>query len=84
MTSLDKSSTKLSNIIAPAFYDVYWDVVDGKHTHYWLSGGRGSTKSSAISTFIILEIMSDPEANAVVLRKVKDTLNDSVKEQLIW
>jgi PBSX family phage terminase large subunit len=28
--------------------------------------------------------MSDPEANAVVLRKVKDTLNDSVKDQLIW
>lgn len=84
MTSLGQSSTKLSNVIAPSFYDVYWDVVDGKHTHYWLSGGRGSTKSSAISVFIILGIMSDPEANAVVLRKVKDTLNDSVKDQLIW
>lgn len=29
-------------------------------------------------------IMSDPQANAVVLRKVKDTLNESVKDQLIW
>lgn len=28
--------------------------------------------------------MSDPLANAVVLRKVKDTLGESVKEQLIW
>lgn len=84
MTSLAQSSTRLTNVIAPSFYDVYWDVVDGKHTHYWLSGGRGSTKSSAISVFIILGIMSDPEANAVVLRKVKDTLNDSVKDQLIW
>jgi PBSX family phage terminase large subunit len=28
--------------------------------------------------------MSDPNANAVVLRKVKDTLKDSVFEQLCW
>lgn len=28
--------------------------------------------------------MADPAANAVVLRKVKDTLNDSVKDQLQW
>jgi PBSX family phage terminase large subunit len=28
--------------------------------------------------------MEDPLANAVVLRKVKDTLNESVKDQIIW
>lgn len=84
MTSLAQSSTRLTNVIAPSFYDLYWDVIDDKHTHYWLSGGRGSTKSSAISAILILGIMSDPGANAVVLRKVKDTLNDSVKDQLIW
>jgi phage terminase large subunit len=84
MTSLASNSVRLTNVIAPSFYDVYWDFVDGNHTHYWLSGGRGSTKSSAVSILIILGIMSDPEANAVVLRKVKDTLNDSVKDQLIW
>lgn len=84
MTSQNQNSIRLTNIIAPAFYDMYWDVMDGKHTHYWNSGGRGSTKSSAISVILIIGIMSDPEANAVVLRKVKDTLNDSVKDQLIW
>ncbi len=74
----------LTNIIAPSFYDLYWDIVDGNHTHYWLSGGRGSTKSSFVATAFVLVIMDDPQANAVVLRKVKDTLNESVKDQLIW
>lgn len=87
MTSLAQAAEpqiNLTNVIAPSFYDVHWDIHDGLHTHYWLSGGRGSTKSSFISTEIILGIMADPLANAVVLRKVKDTLNESVKDQLIW
>lgn len=84
MTSHVQPTINLTNVIAPSFYDVHWDIHDGLHTHYWLSGGRGSTKSSFISTEIILGIMADPLANAVVLRKVKDTLNESVKDQLIW
>jgi PBSX family phage terminase large subunit len=59
-------------------------MYDGLHTHYWLDGGRGSTKSSFASIEIIKGIMEDPEANAVALRKVKDTLKDSVYEQLCW
>lgn len=49
-----------------------------------LKGGRGSLKSSFISVEIILGIMNDPEANAVVFRKVKETLRKSVFEQLLW
>jgi PBSX family phage terminase large subunit len=63
---------------------VHWDIHDGNHTHYWLSGGRGSTKSSFVASEIILGMMQDPNANAVVLRKVKDTLRESVMEQLAW
>jgi PBSX family phage terminase large subunit len=55
-----------------------------KYTHYWLGGGRGSTKSSFVAIEVILGIMKDPNSNAVVLRKVKDTLKDSVFEQLCW
>lgn len=80
----NETSVSLLNVIAPSFYNVHWDIIDGFHTHYWLSGGRGSTKSSFVATEIILGIMNDPLANAVVLRKVKDTLNESVKDQLIW
>jgi PBSX family phage terminase large subunit len=75
---------RLSSCIAPSFHEIHKDIKKGLHTHYWLAGGRGSTKSSFISIEIILGIMNDPQANAVVLRKVKDTLNESVKDQLIW
>jgi len=75
---------RLSNIISPAFYDLHKSIKDKRYTHYWLKGGRGSTKSSFIAIEIILGIMKDPEANATVLRKVKDTLRNSVFEQLVW
>lgn len=75
---------KLSSLIAPSFYNVYWDINDGLHTHYMFKGGRGSTKSSFISLDMVKGIMEDPEANGVALRKVKDTLKDSVFEQLCW
>jgi phage terminase large subunit len=75
---------KLSNVIAPSFRSVHKAIKENKYTHYWLGGGRGSTKSSFVAIEIILGIMSDPEANAVALRKVKDTLKDSVFEQLSW
>ena len=55
-----------------------------RHTHYWMEGGRGSLKSSTAGVEIPLGIMRDPNANAVVLRKVRDTLKDSVFEQLEW
>lgn len=75
---------KLTEIIAPSFYALHCDVKDGLHTHYWLKGGRGSTKSSFVSIEIPLGMMSDPDANAVVIRKVGLYLKDSVYEQLLW
>lgn len=75
---------KLTGLIAPSFYDVHKDIKENKHTHYWLKGGRASTKSSFISIEIILGMMKDKNANAVVLRKVGDTLADSVYAQLVW
>ena len=29
---------KLTDVIAPAFYGVHWDIIDGKHTYYDLFG----------------------------------------------
>lgn len=75
---------RLSSVIAPSFKEVHKDLKQGLHTHYWLSGGRGSTKSSFIGIELILGIMNDPDANGVVLRKVKDTLKESVFDQLVW
>lgn len=75
---------KLTEIIAPPFYSVHRDIASGIHTHYWLKGGRGSTKSSFVGTEIPLGMMRDPAANAVVIRKVGLYLKDSVYEQLLW
>ena len=78
------SVTKLTDVIAPAFYTVHWDIIEGKHTYYDLFGGRGSTKSSFIGTEIVLGIMSDPLANAIIYRKVGNTIGNSVYEQILW
>lgn len=80
----NSDTIKLSAIIAPAFYPVYWDIVNGGHTYYDLYGGRGSTKSSFIGTMIPLGMMQDPDANAVIFRKVGNTISTSVFEQLLW
>mgnify|MGYP004708719293 FL=1 len=78
------TTVKLSDIIAPSFYDLHKDIKADRHTHYWLKGGRGSTKSSFASTEIPLGMMKNPQANAVVIRKVGLYLKDSVYEQLLW
>ena len=75
---------KLTDLIAPQFYSIHWDIIEGKHTHYKLYGGRGSTKSSFVSLEIILGMMEDPNANAACFRRVGNTLAESVFEQLLW
>lgn len=79
---------QLTDIIAPAFYSVHWDILDGKHTYYDLYGGRGSTKSSFISTEIVFGMMKDAEegifSNAIVFRKVEKYIRESVYEQIAW
>lgn len=75
---------KLSSIIAPAFYDLHRKIHNDRYTHFWIKGGRGSTKSSFVSIEIILGITEDCRANAVVLRKTRSNIRDSVFEQLLW
>lgn len=75
---------RLSELIAPSFHGLYWDVVKERHTRYKLYGGRGSTKSSFVSIMIVLGIMEDPEANAICYRKVGNTLESSCYNQLLW
>lgn len=74
----------LSNIISPAFYGLHWDIKENQHVHYWLKGGRGSTKSSFVSLEVIMGMMKDSEANAICYRKYGNTLETSVYAQLIW
>ena len=75
---------KLKELIAPSFYRIHQYLKNSQYTHYWLKGGRGSTKSSFISLEVILGMMKDQNANAVVLRKVGQSLHCSVYEQWQW
>lgn len=82
------NKVSLKSTIGPAFYEVHKHVKNNDYTHYWLKGGRGSLKSSFIGTEIPLGIMRDAKrgvmSNAVVIRRVKDTLRGSVYEQIKW
>ena len=70
--------------IASSFVDINRSIDDREYREYYLEGGRGSTKSSFISEKIIELLENNPRMCCVVLRKVKDTLKDSVFTQLEW
>ena len=74
----------MGSIIASAFREVSRDVRDMRHAEYMLCGGRGSTKSSFISIMIVLGLLLDTDANAIVYRRVGNTLKDSVYAQIVW
>lgn len=78
------SKIRLSEKIGPAFYDVAHDVFLHGHTHYDFSGGRGSLKSSTVSVLVPLLLINNPGTHALVLRKVENTIRDSVYAQYIW
>lgn len=75
---------KLSDTMAKPFLAVHRDVKAHGHTYYICGGGRGSTKSSYISQEILLLMMQHRDCNAVILRKVANTLRNSVYRQMEW
>lgn len=78
------SEVRLSQVIGPAFHLLARDVFKHDHTHYDLSGGRGSLKSSCVSILVPLLIVANPNVHALVLRKVANTIRDSVYAQYMW
>lgn len=72
------------DIIADVFHPMVRDIRSGLHTEYVLPGGRGSTKSSGISCIIIELLKNHSDMHALVLRKVGNTIKDSVYAQIKW
>lgn len=72
------------DIIADVFHPMVRDIRRGLHTEYVLPGGRGSTKSSGISCIIIELLKNHSDMHALVLRKVGNTIKDSVYAQIKW
>lgn len=78
------SEVRISNVLGPAFHLLARDVFQHGHTHYDLSGGRGSLKSSCVSLLVPLLLIHNPGTHALVLRKVGNTIRDSVYAQYLW
>lgn len=75
---------RLTDIIAPAFREVHRDIKAHAHTEYTLSGGRGSGKSSFAGVEVVLGLKRNPDMHALVVRRIKDTIKDSVYAQIVW
>lgn len=81
---MEKITITLDDLIAPNYDDLLYDVLEHRHTHYVLKGGRGSCKSSFVSIAIIL-LMTRPEnrdKHCIIFRKTANTLRDSVFSQM--
>ncbi|WDL97811.1 PBSX family phage terminase large subunit [Alicyclobacillus sp. ALC3] len=77
------NDVRLSDKILPAFRNAWHAVKHAEHLYYVFKGGRNSSKSTHISIMIVVDMMKNP-INALCLRKVGQTLQESVYEQLLW
>ena len=70
--------------ISPAFRDLLWQILH-EHPHTVVcKGGRGSTKSSFVGISVVILLLQHPQCHAVVLRKIANTLRNSVYAQMQW
>ncbi len=75
---------RLSELIPPHFHQLYRDVMADRFTHYKMPGGRGTGKSTTLGVVVPLMVTQFPDRNAVVLRRVGNTLRTSVVNQILW
>lgn len=85
-----KNEAKKMKVYLPAkdiprsFVDIYRDIENRKYYEYWLEGGRGSDKSSIWSEIVAELLENNPNMCALLIRKVGNTLKDSVFSQMQW
>lgn len=74
---------RMSEIIPPAFHEFWAESLNPRRLHMVGKGGRGSGKSSDISHIMVQLLMRYP-VNAVGIRKVDNTIELSIFEQIKW
>ena len=74
-------SKRLSEVFNDNFKKFYSEVKKDSYLYYVLKGGRGSAKSTHIAFTLILEVIKKP-ITILCVRKVGNTLSESVYEQL--
>ena len=60
------------------------DIKKQRHTHYFLKGGRGSTKSSFAAVEMLIAVMKNKNINGVCVRRYGKSIKESVFNQLLW
>lgn len=70
--------------IGRAFVDINRWIDDRKYLEYWLEGGRASSKSSFWSEKLIELLENNENMCAIAIRKVGNTMKDSVYSQIQW
>lgn len=74
---------KLSEFIPKAFHSVWKAAIDPEILNIVCKGGRGSGKSSDIAHILIQLLMRYP-VNGIGIRKVDNTIELSIFEQIKW
>ena len=77
------TSIKLSELLPVKFHDVWRASKSKDILNVVCSGGRGSGKSSNVAHIITQLLMRYP-VNAVGIRKIDNTLEQSIYEQMKW
>ena len=77
------TSIKMSELLAAKFHDVWRASKSKDILNVVCSGGRGSGKSSNVAHIITQLLMRYP-VNAVGIRKIDNTLEQSIYEQMKW
>ena len=72
---------KISEIINKNFYEFWKTINSNKYLFHVLKGGRASAKSTHIAIWLVLALMKYP-VTCLCIRKVGNTLTESVFEQL--
>lgn len=70
---------KLSEIVIPKYQEVF----DSRYKHIIMTSGRAGTKSSCAAIRTDYQIVSDPFASAVVLRKHHNKLRKTVYKEML-
>lgn len=78
------TSIRLSDILSPAFVEPHNALKSGEYNQIVATGGRGSCKSSWASVEGVLLLLKNPDIHGVVMRKVGNTLRNTVYAQYIW
>lgn len=82
-TNEEQSDYELpARVIGKAFVDINRHIEPNKQ--YIFKGGRGGLKSSFVSLKLIELLINNPGIHACCIRKVGETLKDSVYAQISW